>query len=45
MPTEPEAKEQEAMWLLRNPGKPLPKSSAATAAYKKYLEEEKESAA
>ena len=38
---EPEKAELEAMWLLRNPGKPLPNSDEAKAMYQKYLAEEK----
>ena len=45
MPTEPEREELEAMWLLRNPGKPLPRSAEAEAAYNKLLQEEKLAAA
>ena len=41
MLTEPEKEELEAMWVLRNPRKPLPRSAEAEAAYKKLLEEEK----
>ena len=32
------------MWVLRNPGKPLPRTPAASQAYQDYLAEEKESA-
>ena len=45
MPTQPEREELEAMWLLRNPGKPLPRSAEAEAAYQKILQEEKLAAA
>ena len=45
MPMEPKKVELEAMWLLRNPGKPLPNTAEAKAMYQKCLAEEKISAA
>ena len=45
MPKEPEKVELETMWLLRNPGKPLPNKAEAKAMYQKCLAEEKISAA
>ena len=41
----PKKAELEAMWLLRNPGKPLPNTAEAKAMYQKCLVEEKITAA